>query len=329
MLLWMTFACTAPPPDTAEDSDTNGDSDTDVGCVLDADATVTSTADLSALQDVCEITGNLDVQSSSLSEISLPDLTRIGKGLNIASNPQLTTVSLPALEEIGWTFQVHTNGRLATLELPVLARILGEDPSIAGSGITAVALTELELPELATMAGEDNLQIALCPVLATIDIPKLTYARNLGIDQNPLLTRVSMGAFAGNAESVTFFDDPKLETLELPGLVHQEGLLQISGSGLVSLSGLSALQRVLNLAVTENPALTSMDGLEQLTTIDGVLQVTGNSSLVSLTGMGNVTSVAGDVTVTNNGALTQCEIDAFLTGVTVGGTTQASGAECP
>jgi len=46
-----------------------------------------------------------------------------------------------------------------------------------------------------------------------------------------------------------------------------------------------------------NPALTSLTGLNNLTSIGGILQMTDNNSLPSLSGLENLTSIGGDVMI--------------------------------
>ncbi|MFC2101905.1 T9SS type A sorting domain-containing protein [Bacteroidota bacterium] len=57
-------------------------------------------------------------------------------------------------------------------------------------------------------------------------------------------------------------------------------------------------------SIGDNPVLTSLSGLENLTSIPGLLYIWDCSSLVSLAGLVNVTSMGGDLAIVDNDALT-------------------------
>ena len=64
-----------------------------------------------------------------------------------------------------------------------------------------------------------------------------------------------------------------------------------------------------NLYIGRNDALTSLSGLDGITSVGDNLTIAGNDTLTSLTGLEVVASLAGDLYISGNGAL--CEGLAF------------------
>jgi len=91
--------------------------------------------------------------------------------------------------------------------------------------------------------------------------------------------------------------------LELPCLSTVAGELTISANeSLVTLTGLSNLQLVGGLMFSDNPAITSFDGMAHLTSISGYLDIMDNDRLNSLDGLSGLTSV-NYLYIYNNDAL--------------------------
>jgi len=81
-----------------------------------------------------------------------------------------------------------------------------------------------------------------------------------------------------------------------------------SADALTSLTGLENLTSVVgNLEIYFNVALTSHAGLEDLAFIGGELSIYNNDALISLTGLGNVTSIGGNLGIRYNNALMNLE----------------------
>ena len=91
----------------------------------------------------------------------------------------------------------------------------------------------------------------------------------------------------------------------LSGYTEVTGNLFIHSSALTSLSGLDNLTTVGNsLCIWENVLLTSLNGFESLTSVGVDLDIENNSSLTSLSGLDNLTIVGRDLIIYENGALT-------------------------
>ncbi len=90
----------------------------------------------------------------------------------------------------------------------------------------------------------------------------------------------------------------------ISGYVEVTGNL-IVNSNLISLSGLENLTTVGGvLGIQNNVALTSLSGLENLTTVGGELYIGSNNSLTSLDGLENLTTVGEHIDIEDNAALT-------------------------
>jgi len=98
---------------------------------------------------------------------------------------------------------------------------------------------------------------------------------------------------------------------------HMAGVREVTGyltiredspGSITSLAPLECLQSVGDgllggLSIHDNAELTTLEGLESLTYVGGILGVTENAALTNLTGLDNVTRVEGSVIVYDNAAL--------------------------
>ena len=87
----------------------------------------------------------------------------------------------------------------------------------------------------------------------------------------------------------------------------------MENDALTSLTGLDNLTSIGgNLGIRNNNALTSLTGLEGLTSIGGFLDISHNAALTSLTGLDSID--AGSITnlyIFNNPTLTTCEVQSI------------------
>ncbi len=135
-------------------------------------------------------------------------------------------------------------------------------------------------------------------------------------------------------EGITFTTQAQIDNFQTnyPNCTEIEGHVEITGNDITNLNGLNVLiafggglsigdyyigNPILtsltgldnvtsiggNLLIRYNDALTSLTGLGNLTSIGGNLEI-GNSVLTSLTGLDNLTSIGGCVVITSNAALT-------------------------
>jgi hypothetical protein len=87
-----------------------------------------------------------------------------------------------------------------------------------------------------------------------------------------------------------------------------DGDVTITGNAtMTSMTGLEALTSVgWSLTIATNSGLTTLSGLEALTTVGERLAITGNVGLESLEGLSGLTSVGMSLEISSNTALPTC-----------------------
>ena len=71
------------------------------------------------------------------------------------------------------------------------------------------------------------------------------------------------------------------------------GTIQVFGSDITNLNGMSELTKAGSLEIVNNPRLTSLIGLANLEDVDGTLSITFNRSLTHLDGFSSLTTIGG------------------------------------
>ncbi len=115
----------------------------------------------------------------------------------------------------------------------------------------------------------------------------------------------------------------------LVGLTSVSGFLRIWDNPLLtSLAGLEDLTFIGGryLSLQDNASLTSLSGLSGLTSLGEDLQIVDNASLVSLAGLEGLTSISGQLRITGNGSLESLEGLVNVTSVDAGFTLTGSSA---
>jgi hypothetical protein len=261
------------------------------------DVDITSQAALNALVNCRRIQGALIVHDSvDIVDLgALANLQRVNRGyILFLNNRALTTVNLPALTEVDYGFGAIENPALTTVAAPEVVFLRG--------GLTL----------------RDN------PALATINFSK---TQEIQTD--------ARGAAVG-AGNLILGDLPALGSLgnAFAALQKLDGALEIFGTGLTNLQGLNALREVLNqggaferrtqfrfdalnpgLAIgldfndefnivpAGNPALTSLQGLNELETVVGDVFIGFNAALRNMDGLDDLARIDGRLYIAGNGAL--------------------------
>ncbi|MFD2573137.1 immunoglobulin domain-containing protein [Spirosoma soli] len=88
-----------------------------------------------------------------------------------------------------------------------------------------------------------------------------------------------------------------------PGCVNLPSLLIIEGANITNLNSLSVIQTAGGLQITNNPLLSSLGGLDNLTSVRNGLDIQSNAALTSLQGLNQLAS-AGGLDLRNNPRLT-------------------------
>lgn len=260
---------------------------------------VATAEDLAGLQGVTRVDGDLLVNSQTLTDLALPELSAVMGSLSIQANPQLTRVALPGLRFAGEVW-LDDNAVLATATLG--------DPS----GLVHV---------------DRNLSVRGNPALPSLDGLRALAPRGwLGVADNALLETLAFPAVGGLSEGLSVQGNPRLHRLSLPMLESAGSVSLSQNAALESLAGLSSLRTVDFLSVFSNGALTSLEGLDSLQSANAIsivknakLQTTAgfprliragsvaigdNAMLETAGGMPELRTVSEDFTLRNNARLT-------------------------
>lgn len=219
--------------------------------------------------------------------------------------------------------------------------------SISGNDI--VSLTGLSV--IHSLSG--GLNISYCPSLTDISLNEITSAKGLTL-QNLNVTTIRLDGLKGKATLVwisactnltsismkglnaigenPFFGSlriencPQLAAMDFSALTTADSFVTISGTGMTDLSKFNALRTAGSLVISGNPALASLRGLENLTTLslpatipafnstrfNGV-NISNNAKLSSLSGLDNLVNVPL-VNISGNPALNGfCPMKALIT----------------
>jgi hypothetical protein len=283
---------------------------------IDGDVVIHNDLELAQLGGVTTISGDLKIDSSTLSTVDLPNLHEIGGALRCVACANLTTISLPNLNAVA---KIDVRGHPPALITLPADLVPSAQPGIVALGVitnqtfplplvtnaqvgidAGPNLIEVNLPELTT--GE--VWVGDSPNLATLSLPALMQG-NVTVGTNALSLLSLPVLVTGN---VTIYASP-LTSLSLPALTT--GDVVISAEALASISLESLVRGRIDLWGTQ---LTGID-LPNLT----------HSYLLQIGG-GPLTSLAlpkledGNVNVQQVPALTSLSLPKFGSGlVTVRG----------
>jgi len=227
------------------------------------------------------------------------------------------------------------------------------DPESAGPPPPHVS-TDFELVNVRTIGGD--LYVHHIPGVTNLQtFRELTsVGGSIRVEDNSALTTVSFSALTELGGGLELIELNELLAVSVPELATIPGDLLLgdpddqtwhyalttvdlgsvtSVGGRVALRGLPVLEQVnLPLVQTiggalaiESTCATQLD-LAELSSV-GSLQLQGLCGVDDFTGLSSLSQVAGDLTVSGNARLSQEEVDAFVSGLSVGGSTVAVGSE--
>jgi hypothetical protein len=219
--------------------------------------------------------------------------------------PGVTVVTIAGADVTGIDFLVQTNqpGN----------RIYG---TVTGPGAVGATITLGTDPQETTETDSEGYYIfldvpngsyTLIPSLAgftfTSDNPSYTaivddYDRHM-----PNFTSVSGETSTCTGNFVIDWNDTSGDIAALSGCTEIDGYLYIESTDLTSLTGLEGLTSVSGTVdIYNNPQLTSLNALNNLTSVDA-LRIRDNNVLTSLSGLNNITSVR-NLEISRNNVLT-------------------------
>jgi hypothetical protein len=274
-----------------------------------------------------EYAGNIKLSGESLTTVSIPSRHSVGD-LEIVGVPALTTIELGTTDMTG-TLRIGTAPGLTTLSLSLLSIVRGGGVGL-GPGID-IGDTGLETVELPLLVEVNGIEIGRNPALTAVRLPSLTRAVWFEVSDNDHVTNISAPELAsldrmrisrtavcsldfGKLTSVT--DSVRLEAATLPDLsgLHSLESTQVLAlravAALHDFRGLAAIRHIRVLSLARNPTLASLDGLEPLTELSGVLDLYVNPALASISALRNVTRI-GRIDVQGGQALDDLALPAL------------------
>ena len=298
----------------------------------------------------CSSIGGLRIDNTNFRELAgLECITSIDGSVMISGNPQLTSLrgfenltSINGSLEIGGFSPGSNNPALSSLQgleniTSLRSLLIMGSPNLTSlHGLEKLAFVEGSMtisdsPGLKNLAELKNLTVVgdSLSIVRNSGMTSLTGLENvdaaatgygaLNIRDNPVLTSLRG---LDNVHYVAWLDIRRNDSLTgLTGLESLRtvgaGITVIENANLTSLRGLHGLQFAGgvfdegDLWIANNRVLSSLQGLDNLTTIHGDLRIHNNSVLASLAGIGNLTSIKGSLHIEDNSSLPACEVEMF------------------
>ncbi len=276
---------------------------------------ISSLSNLTSVEDELVISGNIALSNLN----GLQNLTSIGS-LTLSDNIVLTDISaLDNLQTIDGFINIHGNNELTSLNA------FSQITSIPGD-LTIDFNNSLEnidgFSNLTSIGGRLDIQnnpnlnecCGIYPVLSITGVTDITISNN---------------APDCNAINIVFdvcqVDDCNLDVIlesqeevdNWLGCTEILGRLTINGDDIVDLTPLSTLTQVFSMQITFNPLLTTLNGLENITSMGGSLAIGNNPSLTDISALQNITSIEGGFVIIENESLDDLS---GLSGLTAVGT---------
>jgi UDP-3-O-[3-hydroxymyristoyl] glucosamine N-acyltransferase len=115
-----------------------------------------------------------------------------------------------------------------------------------------------------------------------------------------ILSQTSIYAQGCLPEGIEFTEQEQIDNFQAnyPGCTEIEGDVIIGNpeySGIANLDGLNVITSVGSLSISQNYYLSSLEGLNNLTTIENYFEISQNNSLTSLSGLEGLDSVFGNI----------------------------------
>ncbi len=293
---------------------------------------VTNITDISALENVSEVTGNLELMYNNklTSLLSLSNLKKIKGSLRIHKNILLENLNgLHNVESINGELSLRFNAKLKNLNVfkatglktkltletnallqycnaPVVCNYLNTTEAFKISGNASNCISKTNILNTCSTSGAvvcpDNNTNLVFTTQAEIDNFAATYVGCNNITVNNL-TIGRMDAILSDITSV----------VPLNSIIVIKGDLIIRNNpNLTSLEGLTKLKEAKSITIDNNSRLIHLDQLSNITTLNGGVNISNNSTLSNISGLSNIqpASIAG-LTIANNVTLSVCNLPNF------------------
>ncbi|MBI5385686.1 MAG: hypothetical protein HZA90_13490 [Verrucomicrobia bacterium] len=275
------------------------------------------------LDSLTVVEGDLTLQASGRSTLSLPNLKFLGGSLVVDHNGELVRLDAEQLLTVGGSVTIQVNGALTSINLNRLETVGGSVVLVGNSALTTAGLNALaEVVGTAMISGN--------PVLGNVCLPALrTVGGSLEVADNPSAINLCLPLLLTVGGDLIIANNISLADVTVPSVKTVGGSLTVTNNTTavgVDLRGLTSTGG--DVTVTNNTAAVGVD-LRGLTSTGGDVTVTNNTAAVGVDLRG-LTSTGGGVTVTNNTAAVGLDLRGLTStggGVTVTNNTAAVGVD--
>ncbi|MBC8489933.1 MAG: T9SS type A sorting domain-containing protein [Bacteroidetes bacterium] len=273
---------------------------------------------LSGLENISSLGGGLYIYNNDYlnSLTGLDNLTSVSGGVAIISGFFLNSlIGLDNLTFIGGDLEIFTTSLSSLAELENLTSIEGGITIHGNYSLTSLSgLDNINFESIDFLEIYNNSNLSFCEIesvcgyLANPGGPVTIYNNATGCNSPPEIASncgivLSCLPF-GNYYFTKQIDIDSFQ-VNYPNCTNLEGIVEIKGSGLTNLLGLSAVTSIgEDLLIYENNGLNNLAGLNNVTSIGRDLLIYANNDLTSLTGLDNVTSIGRDLLIYANNDLT-------------------------
>ena len=239
--------------------------------------------------EVACLTESLHIDAMAVAEIAFPNLTEIDGDLVIQDCPALESLTMPALRRVTGSVIVISSPQLKTLDLSKVEQI-GDDFIVGvewADEAVGTGVKDLILPSLREIGNE--LHIRANRGLASVSLPALEVVRGpTHLEANPTL------------DALRIAPEARLHDLRIENNTALSTLAQLAGR--IRIDG--------DLVIRRQPHLSTLDGLNELTEVRGLLEISDNPALQVV--KTSVLTRLGGLRIGDNAALTEVS----LTGLT-------------
>lgn len=281
---------------------------------------------LNALQNITHVEGILDIKYTEITNFEgLNNLETTGSHLSILYNDYLIDFQgMDNLNFIGGNFEVFNNDSLQSFHGLESLTSIYEGISVVYNPLIVNFNGLNNLTEIGISPPGDGIMPDLSRIFRNNSLTSLdglenltTFHSGLELLDNPMLSSIS--ALSGITQIATGigWDTVLVRIQELPSLETLEGLHNleiiygdlkiISNPSLANLEALSNLSGIIHLAIENNDALVTLNGLQGFTKIGlaheqpyGSIDINSNDALISLEGLNNLHTINQGFSVTEN-----------------------------
>jgi hypothetical protein len=197
------------------------------------------------------------------------------------SNEELDLAPLARLREVTGSLTLDRLHSLTGLE--ALEQVGGlEILKITTEDLTGLSHLQRVLSEFPRNGSTGPINIGGCAnLLSLAGLERLNVWSDLNVADNPALQTLADLSGPGAVRQITLTDLPSLHDLHGLELIHDVSRVIVMNTGVVTLDAFK-LRNADDLLLIQNPALTRLDGLDQLSSV-GTLSVYENDALLSAT----------------------------------------------